>query len=102
MNILETGNPVNELISRYKTNEEKIGSEPEKKTSSNVVPEEKVSLSAAARDIMQAEKAIEKLPDVRAEKINELKARIESGNYYVSGEKIAEKMMGESFLDIMA
>jgi negative regulator of flagellin synthesis FlgM len=102
MNISETGNPVNELISRYKINEDKVGPESEKKAANNLAPEEKVSLSSIAKDIVHAEKAIEQLPDVRAQKVQELKAQIETGKYNVNGEKIAEKMMSESLLDILA
>lgn len=102
MKISETGNSLIELISQYKINEEKVSSEPEKQAANSVVPEEKVSLSSAARDIQQAEKAIEKLPDVREEKVRELQDQIETGKYDVNGEKIAEKMLSESLLDIMA
>ena len=102
MKISETGNSITELISQYKINEEKVNSEPEKQAESSVVPEEKVSLSSAARDIQQAEKAIEKLPDVREEKVRELQDQIETRKYDVNGEKIAEKMLSESILDVVA
>ena len=101
MKITETGNSLTELISQYKINEEKVKPEPEKQAADSVVQEEKVSLSSAARDIQQAEKAIEELPDVREEKVRELQDQIETGRYDVSGEKIAGKMLGESILDIV-
>ena len=102
MKVSETGNSITELISQYKINEEKVSSEPEKQVANSVVPEEKVTLSSAARDIQQAEKAIKELPDVREEKVQELKDQIETGTYDVNGEKIAEKMMRESLIDFMA
>ncbi len=102
MKISETGNSVTDLISQYKINEEKLNSGAEKQATDNVVPEEKVSLSSAARDIQQAEKAIKKLPDVREEKVRELQNQIETGTYDVNGEKIAGKMISESLLDTMA
>ena len=102
MNITETGNSLTKLISQYKTNEKKVNSETEKQSADSVVQEEKVSLSSAARDIQQAEKAIEELPDVREEKIRDLQEQIETGKYDVSGEKIAGKMISESLLDTMA
>ncbi len=98
MNITETGNSLTKLISQYKTNEKKVNSEPEKQPADSVVQEEKVSLSSAARDIQQAEKAIEELPDVREEKIRDLQEQIETGKYDVSGEKIAGKMISESIM----
>jgi negative regulator of flagellin synthesis FlgM len=101
MKISETGNSPNKLISMYKVNEGKVGAESGKRSANRAVKEEKVSLSSMARDIQQAEQAIEKLPDVREQKIQELKDQIEAGKYNVNGEKIAEKMIIESFLDIM-
>lgn len=101
MKVSETGNSITELISQYKINEEKVNSMPEKQATDSVLPEEKVSLSSAARDIQQAEKAIEELPDVREEKVRELRDQIETGRYDVSGEKIAGKMISESILDIV-
>jgi len=102
MKISDAGNSATELISQYKINEEKADSRNEKQAANSVVPEDKVSLSSMARDIQRAEKIIEKLPDVREEKVRELKDQIEAGKYDVNGEKIAGKMLNESILDIMA
>jgi negative regulator of flagellin synthesis FlgM len=65
-------------------------------------PEEKVDLSTMAKDIQQAKNALSKLPDVREEKVQELKSQVEKGTYNVSGEKIAGKMVEESIVDIFA
>ena len=124
MEIYKIGNSANEPTQQYKINEDKVSSESEKQAANRVTPEEKVSLSSTARDIQQpansaaseetvslsstakdiqlAEKAIERLPDVREEKVQELKSQIETGNYNVNGEKIAGKMLGEAFLNTMA
>ena len=102
MKIAETGNSLTELISQYKINEEKASLETVKQSADGIAQEDKVTLSSTARDIHQAEKALEKLPDVREEKVRELKDRIEAGKYDVNGEKIAEKMLNESLLDIIA
>ena len=101
MKVSESGNSITELISQYKINEEKVSSEPEKRAADSVVLEEKVTLSSAARDIQQVEKAIKELPDVREEKVHELKDRIETGKYDVNGGKIADKMLNQSILDIV-
>ena len=102
MKITETGNSLTELISQYKINEKKAGSEDDKQAADSAVQEDKASLSSTARDIQQAEKAIEQLPDVREEKVQELKDQIEAGKYNVNGEKIAGKMLSESLLDVIA
>jgi len=102
MKITETGNSLTELISQYKVNEKKASSEHEKQAANGVPQEDKVSLSSTARDIQQVEKTIEQLPDVREEKVRELKDQIETGKYNVNGEKIAGKMLSESLLDVVA
>ncbi|MBN1548838.1 MAG: flagellar biosynthesis anti-sigma factor FlgM [Syntrophaceae bacterium] len=65
-------------------------------------PEEKVDLSTKARDVQTIKNAVESVPDIREEKVQELKNRIEAGTYNVNGEKIAGKIVGESLLDIFA
>jgi negative regulator of flagellin synthesis FlgM len=102
MKIPESSRPINEIVSQYKANETKVGPERQQSITSGVVPEEKVSLSPAAREIQQAEKAFRELPEVRQEKINELKERIAGGNYDVRGDKLAGKILSESILDIIA
>ena len=89
-----------EFMKQYKINE-KPNSESKKRINENVVLEEKVSISSISRDVKLAKKAIEELPDVREERVRELKDQIEQGTYYVSGEKIAEKMSGGLSFDII-
>ena len=83
-----------EFMKQYKINE-KLNSESKKQINENVVLEEKVSISSISRDVKLAKKAIEELPDVREERVRELKDQIEQGTYNVSGEKIAEKIFGD-------
>jgi len=64
-------------------------------------PEERVDLSVRSKDIQKIRKAIDELPDIREERVQELKNQIEKGIYRISGEKIAEKMAGEALLDIL-
>jgi len=53
-----------------------------------------VSLSSTANDILGATKAVAELPDVREDKVAELKARIQAGQYNPSAEEIASKIIG--------
>jgi negative regulator of flagellin synthesis FlgM len=101
MKVSDTRNPVSEIIKQYEVNEN-AKSDAGKQANIALVPEEKVSLSSAAKEVQQVKSAIEALPDVRTEKVAQLKDRIEAGTYNVSGEKIAEKMIGDSLLDIIA
>ena len=101
MKISDTRNTPAELVSQYTVNQNRGGAEAAKQATGGIVAEEKVSLSSTARDFQKIEKAIDALPDVREEKVQALKAQIETGTYEVNGEKIAEKMVGESLVDIL-
>ncbi len=42
------------------------------------------------------------LPDIREEKVQAIKAQVEREHTTMSGEQIAEKMVGESIVDLFA
>ncbi len=102
MKVTETRNQINELIQQQKAGEKASQSRDGRQVSGAATPEERVTLSERAKEIQQARQALSELPDVREEKVAELKARIEDGTYRVDGEKVAEKIVGESLLDILA
>ena len=58
-----------------------------------------VVISDTAKRIQEAQSKIQAIPDVRAEKVAELKARIENGTYEINPDKIAAKMIRESLLN---
>ena len=90
-----------QMIQQYQRNDN-MRQNSDKQVGRALVPEEKVDLSTKARDIQQIKSALAKLPEIREEKVQELKNVIEAGTYNVSGDKIAGKMVGESLLDIFA
>lgn len=100
MKISKVDDTATQLIQQYQRSE-KVQNESDKQVKENAVPREKVNLSATARDIQQLRNVIADLPDIREEKVQDLKSRIEQGNYNVSGDQIAEKMVGESLIDIV-
>ncbi len=53
---------------------------------------DKVEISSAARDIQVARKALNDLPEVRTEKLDEIKQLMASGNYKPSAEDIVSKL----------
>ena len=57
-----------------------------------------VNLSPALKEAQAAKKIIEAEPDVREDKVAELKERIESGKYKIDHEAVADKMV-DSFID---
>jgi len=61
--------------------------------------EDRVLLSPMAKEIQMAKSQLQGIPDVRAEKVTEIKNQISQGTYPVSSEKIAHRLMGESLLN---
>lgn len=50
---------------------------------------DKVQLSGRSREIARAQELVNTAPDIREEKVAELKARIDSGTYDVNAKKVA-------------
>ncbi len=64
-------------------------------TSGSVAGKDSVSLSSGSRDVQKVKDILQETPDVRMEKVAELKARIESGNYNVDSRQLADKMLAD-------
>jgi negative regulator of flagellin synthesis FlgM len=58
-----------------------------------------VELSDAAKQLQEAQKQMEAIPDVREDKVAQLKEQIENGTYEINEEKIADKMLKDSLLN---
>ncbi len=69
------------------------------KGSSDVISKDEVVLSPEAKQIQKAKELIDSLPDIREEKVEEIRSRIEEGTYEIDGEKIALKMIEESLIN---
>ncbi len=61
--------------------------------------EDKVILSAKAQELRDMTKVLDKVPDIREEKVAEIKSSIENGTYTIDGKKIAFKMIEESLVN---
>jgi negative regulator of flagellin synthesis FlgM len=61
-------------------------------------PVESVRISSETSQTALVEKAVKETPDVRTDKINEIKAKIASGNYNVSAGELADKMINSGFI----
>lgn len=62
-----------------------------------VVKKDAYEISQSARDYQIAKKAIAEAPDVREDKVSEMKEALASGTYNVSSQEIAEKMIHKFF-----
>lgn len=55
--------------------------------------EDKIEISQTGKDFQIAMEAFKNLPEVREEKINELRSQIESGTYTVDKDKLANSII---------
>lgn len=60
---------------------------------------DRVSLSPQARELLKAQHALASLPDVREDKVAEIKKRLEAGDYRIDSDAIAGKMIREALSD---
>jgi negative regulator of flagellin synthesis FlgM len=60
-----------------------------------------VSLSPRAKEVQLAKKAMESEPDVRRDKVQEIKDKIKGGTYEIDFEKTAEKVVSAFFGKMM-
>lgn len=62
-------------------------------------PADTVELNDAAARVREARERISTFPDIREEKVAELRARIESGTYEIPAERVAAKMIRDALLE---
>lgn len=63
--------------------------------------EDRVDVSEKARVLQKAKSAVDASPDVREEKVSELKKAIDEGSYNVSNEEVAESLIKKSIVDVV-
>jgi negative regulator of flagellin synthesis FlgM len=61
-----------------------------------------VVLSDTAKKVQEAQKQLEAIPDVREDKVAQIKEQIENGTYEMDEEKIADKMIKDMLLNDLA
>ena len=88
-------------ISAYMNNvqEKKKIDDPTGHDPKSVMKEDKVDISRTAREVKEARAQLEKIPDIREEKVAEIKNDINSGTYRIDGKKVAFNMIRESLID---
>lgn len=103
MKISDIKDTSTQMIQQYQRNDTLPSNQPiDKQTSVPAAPAERVEISKMAKDIQKAKNAIAGLPDIREEKVEELKSQIENGTYAVNSDKLAGKIVGDSLLHIIA
>ncbi|MBW2143936.1 MAG: flagellar biosynthesis anti-sigma factor FlgM [Deltaproteobacteria bacterium] len=65
----------------------------------SVLKEDKVDISRTATEVKKARVQLDNVPDIREEKVAEIKNEINNGTYRIDGKKIAFNMIRESLID---
>ena len=63
-------------------------------TEKSETAEDKISLSDTSKEIQIAKESADSTPDVRSEKVEQIKQAISEGRYAIDYEQVAEKMIG--------
>lgn len=62
---------------------------------------DRVELSSRSKELQKIYEVLKSTPEVRLEKVAELKKRIEEGRYHVESDALAQKILKESLLDLV-
>ena len=76
----------------------KVGT-PDNKAEQSAVKADTVVISDAAKRIQEARRQLDEIPDVREDKVSQLRNQIQNGTYEINADKIAGKMIKESLLN---
>ena len=68
-------------------------------TSGDINPVDKVVLSPKAREIQEARRLLDEVPDVDEPKVAQIRLQLETGVYKIDGSQIAERMMRDMSLN---
>lgn len=61
-----------------------------------IAKKDELKLSNVAQDFQTVLNAAKEVPEIRQEKVNEIKSQIETGKYKLDAKQIAEKMMSNA------
>jgi negative regulator of flagellin synthesis FlgM len=76
----------------------KVGT-PDNQPEKTGVKADTVVISDAAKRVQEARRQLDDIPDVREDKVSELRSQIQNGTYEIDADKIAAKMIKESLLN---
>jgi len=57
---------------------------------------DKLEISQTGKDYQVAKQIVSRTPDIREEKVNDIKARMEAGTYQVTIEDVADKLIEQA------
>ncbi|MCL4536536.1 MAG: flagellar biosynthesis anti-sigma factor FlgM [Nitrospirae bacterium] len=67
--------------------------------SEEVLSKDQVTVSEKAKEIGRLQIEVSKLPEIRTDRVDEIKNAINAGTYNVKGEAVAGKLLEEAIID---
>lgn len=61
---------------------------------------DRVELSSSSMDVRKIQEVLQETPEVRLDKVQELKEKIAGGEYHVDSRELADKMLTSLFSDL--
>jgi negative regulator of flagellin synthesis FlgM len=99
MKIIENSSFINAHAYAKNVDEKKTVDSFENNDSNGALKEDRVELSSAAKKILEAKKTVDSLPDIRKQKIADIKMQIENRTYQFNEKKMASGLLKESLLN---
>ncbi|SHH20028.1 flagellar biosynthesis anti-sigma factor FlgM [Tepidibacter thalassicus] len=85
-------NNIQKVMKAYKTNKTE-------KINKFSLKEDKIEISQRGKDFQFALEALKNTPDIREDKVNEIKSQIDKGTYKVDNGKLAKAIVDKSTID---
>lgn len=86
----------NQITQMYQTTKANV-----KNTNRSEKTSDSLHISQTGKDYQVAKQAVREVPDVREDKVNQIKESLASGTYQVTGEEFAEKVLARYFDSII-
>lgn len=96
--VIISGKQIQSIMKVY-TDQNKVAKSDKTQSASAAGKKDEVILSTQAQEFGQIYQAIKAMPEVRAEKVNQLAEQIAQGTYSVDAKEVAEKMLGRLMAD---
>jgi len=95
-------NEINNILTTYRQRaqavSEKDGSREEVRTVRGN-QRDRLEISPKAREVQRLKRLLEQIPEVRQDKVQAIRQKISRGEYGVSAEDVAEKILGRALAD---
>lgn len=91
---------VNIAYEKVNTAAKKDNAEAKKQVDKAASESDRLGLSNEARKVAELKDAVRSSPDIRQDRVNEIREQIKSNTYNISGQKVAEKVVNAAIDDL--